>query len=91
MAWVTGAVAIGRVELFGSWRMVRLDRDVKPVFVPSDPTFGGVSQEFPYVRRGFSGNLGGPTYVGAKVNLISQSRGDAMGLAIRPMIRIASA
>jgi len=88
---VTGAVAIGeRFELFGSWRIVRLDRDVIPVFVPEEPTFGGVSQEFPYVRRGFSKTLGGPATVGGKWSLISQSRGDAMSLAPRVMVKFPS-
>ena len=88
---LTGAVGIGdRLELFGSWRIVRLDRDVRPVFVPSDPEFGGVSQEYPYLRRGWSENLGGPIIVGGKVSLISQSRGDAMSLAPRIMVKFPS-
>ena len=88
---VTGAVGIGdRFELFGSWRLVRLDRDVVPTFVPDDPTFGGVSQEFPYVRRGWSKTLGGPATVGGKFNLISQSRGDAMSLAPRVIVKFPS-
>ncbi|HUQ02916.1 MAG TPA: hypothetical protein VM261_10495 [Kofleriaceae bacterium] len=87
----TGAVALGsRAELFGSWRTVRLDRDVRPVFVPSEPEFGGVSQEFPYLRRGWSKTLGGPVIVGAKYSLISQSRGDAMSLAPRVMVKFPS-
>ena len=88
---ITGAVGItDRFELFGSWRLVRLDRDVRPTFVPTEPVFGGVSQEFPYVRRGWSKTLGGPTYVGAKLNLISQSRGDAMSVAPRVMVKFPS-
>lgn len=85
---VTGAVGIAdRVELFASWRIIRLDRDVRPVFVPAEPTFGGVSQEYPYVRRGWSKTLGGPIVVGGKWSLISQSRGDAMSLAPRVMVK----
>ena len=88
---ITGAVGItDRFELFGSWRLVRLDRDVRPTFVPSEPVFGGVSQDFPYVRRGWSKTLGGPTVVGAKWNLISQSRGDAMSIAPRLMVKFPS-
>jgi len=86
---LTGAIGLGdRAEVFVSWRIVRLDRDVRPVFVPSEPEFGGVSQEYPYLRRGFSGNLGGPIYIGGKYSLISQSRGDAMSLAPRIMVRV---
>jgi peptidoglycan-associated lipoprotein len=88
---ITGAFGItDRFELFGSWRMRRLDRDQRPVFVPSEPVFGGVAQEFPYMRRGFSDNLGGPTIVGGKWNLISQSRGDAMSVAPRIMVKFPS-
>ena len=88
---LTGAVGFGdRFELFGSWRTVRLDRDVRPVFVPSEPEFGGVSQEFPYVRRGWSKTLGGPIEVGGKYNLVSQSRGDALSLAPRVMVKFPS-
>jgi peptidoglycan-associated lipoprotein len=88
---VTGAVALGdRFELFGSWRLSRFDRDVRPVFVPSEPEFGGVSQEYPYLRRGFSDTLGGPVVVGGKLSLISQSRGDAMSVAPRVMVKFPS-
>jgi peptidoglycan-associated lipoprotein len=88
---VTGAFGItDRLELFGSWRLVRIDRDIRPVFVPSDPEFGGVSQEFPYVRRGWSKTLGGPAVVGVKWNLISQSRGDALSLAPRFAVKFPS-
>ncbi len=88
---VTGAVGIGdRFELFGSWRTVRLDRDVRPTFVPGEPAFGGVSQEYPYLRRGWSKTLGGPVIVGGKYSLISQSRGDALALAPRVMVKFPS-
>ena len=88
---VTGAFALGdRFELFGSWRTVRLDRDVRPVFVPTEPVFGGVSQEYPYVRRGWSKTLGGPIIVGGKFGLMSQSRGDSMSLAPRVMVKFPS-
>jgi outer membrane protein OmpA-like peptidoglycan-associated protein len=87
----TAAVALGdRVELFGSWRTVRLDRDVRPVFVPSEAEFGGVSQEYPYLRRGWSKTLGGPVILGGKYNLISQSRGDALSLAPRILVKFPS-
>jgi peptidoglycan-associated lipoprotein len=75
------------LEVFGSWRTVRLDRDVRPTFIPGNPEFGGVSQEYPYLRRGWSDTLGGPIYAGLKYGLLSQSRGDAMSLAPRVMIK----
>jgi outer membrane protein OmpA-like peptidoglycan-associated protein len=88
---ITGAVGIGdRFEVFGSWRTVRLDRDVIPTFVPEQPEFGGVSQEYPYVRRSWSKTLGGPIIVGGKWSLISQSRGDAFSLAPRIAVKFPS-
>ena len=88
---LTGAIGIGdRFELFGSWRIIRLDRDVVPTFVGTEPTFGGVSQEFPYLRRGWSKTLGGPFVAGGKWSVISQSRGDAMSLAPRVMVKFPS-
>jgi peptidoglycan-associated lipoprotein len=85
---LTGAVGLwNRLEIFGSWRTVRLDRDVRPTFVPTEPVFGGVSQEYPYVRRGWSKTLGGPIILGGKYNLVSQSRGDAVSLAPRVMVQ----
>ena len=81
----TAAFGVGdRVELFGSWKVVRLRRGVRnPVYIPSDPAFGGIDQTFPYLRRGWSKTLGGPFVAGAKWSVISQSRGDAMSLAPR--------
>jgi len=80
-----------RVEVFGSWKIVRLRRGVRsPVFVPSDPAFGGVDNNYPYLRRGWSKNLGGSPVIGAKWSLISESRGDAMSLAIRPVFEFPS-
>jgi outer membrane protein OmpA-like peptidoglycan-associated protein len=88
---VTGAFGVtDRFELFGSWRVVRLDRDVRPTFVPNDPVFGGVIQDYPYLRRGWSKTLGGPVTVGGKYNLASQSRGDALSLAPRVMVEFPS-
>ncbi|MET0215214.1 MAG: OmpA family protein [Vicinamibacterales bacterium] len=85
---LTGAVGLwNRLEIFGSWRTVRLDRDVRPTFVPTEPVFGGVSQEYPYVRRGWSKTLGGPIILGGKYNLVSQSRGDSVSLAPRVMVQ----
>jgi peptidoglycan-associated lipoprotein len=86
---ITGAVGIGgRAEVFGSWGLVRLDRDTRPLFQTDDPVYGGIVQEYPYLRRGWSKTLGGPLYVGAKYSLISQSRGDAMSLAPRIVVKI---
>jgi len=77
-----------RFEVFGSFKVIRLDRDLRPVFQTDDPIYGGILQDYPYLRRGFSKTIGGPTIVGGKYNLISQSRGDAISLAPRVMARL---
>ena len=84
---VTGAYGIGnRFELFGSWHSVRYDRDLRPLFDPNNPKFGGVTSDFPFVRSGWS-NLGGPLIVGGKWSLIQQGRGDVMSFGPRLMIQ----
>jgi peptidoglycan-associated lipoprotein len=85
---VTGAFGLtDRLEVFASWRTVNIDRDVRPTFVPLEAEYGGVSHEYPYIRRGWSKTLGGPIYAGAKFNLLSQGREDALGLAVRGMMK----
>ena len=82
----TGAIGIAdRFELFGSWRLVRTDKDVKPQF--SDPNYGGVIYDQPFVRRGWSGNIAGPLIVGAKWALLQQGRGDALSFGPRVMVK----
>jgi peptidoglycan-associated lipoprotein len=82
----TGAIGIkDRFELFGSWRFVRIDRDVRPLF--SDPSFGGVQHEQPFVREGWTGNMAGPLIIGGKWAVIQQGRGDALSLAPRVMVK----
>jgi peptidoglycan-associated lipoprotein len=88
---VTGAFGLtDRLEVFASWRTVNIDRDVRPTFVPLEAEYGGVSHEYPYIRRGWSKTLGGPIYAGAKFNLLSQGREDALGLAVRGMMKFPS-
>jgi outer membrane protein OmpA-like peptidoglycan-associated protein len=83
---IGGTLAVGvgdRLELFGSWSVVRLDRDVRPLFAAGDPDHDGLTNEFPHLRSGWSGNASGPLTVGAKWNLRSQSRQDGLALAPR--------
>ena len=87
---ITGAIGLGRAELFGSWRVGRFLRNVQPVFVPSDTEFGGVANEFPYHRDHWSKTLGEPIVIGAKFGLLSQSRGNGMSLAPRVMLKFPS-
>jgi len=84
---VTGAYGIGnRFELFGSWHWVRYDRDLRPLFDPSNPKFGGVTSDFPFVRSGWTTD-GGPLIVGGKWSLIQQGRGDVMSFGPRVTVQ----
>jgi peptidoglycan-associated lipoprotein len=84
---ITAAVGVGdRAEVFGSWHVVRLHRDLQPVFIPSNELFGGLDNDFPFVRQRWSKTLGGPLTLGGKYNFVSQSRGDALGLALRGVL-----
>jgi peptidoglycan-associated lipoprotein len=80
-----------RVEVFGSWKVVRLRRGVRdPIFVPGDTTFGGVDQNFPYMASAWSKNRGGAPVIGAKWSIISESRNAGMSLALRPVLEFPS-
>ncbi len=84
---LTGARGFGdHVELFASWRLVRLSRNTQPFFVPGVEAFGGVQQDYPYLRSSWSQTLGGPLTIGGKWGIISQGRGDAMSFATRATI-----
>jgi len=83
---LTGGFGVSdRIELFGSWKVVRARRAVRtPVFNQADTaSLAGIDQNFPYLRRGWSKTLGGPIVIGAKWGLLSESRGDRMSLAPR--------
>jgi peptidoglycan-associated lipoprotein len=80
---ITGAFGFARGEVFGSWGIMRVKRDVQFPLFTSDPKFGGVVDEVPFQRRSWSKNIGSPLELGAKYSLLSQSRGDSMSLAPR--------
>ena len=65
-----GIGAGDRAEIFGAWTLVRrIDRDVRPLFVSTEPVAGGVVNEHPFVRQGWSDNQLGDLWLGAKINL----------------------
>ena len=81
-----------RAEIFGAWTLVRrIDRDVRPLFVPTDQTAGGLVNEAPFVRQGWSDNQLGDFWLGAKVNLTSQWRQQPAAVAVRGMIKLPTA
>ena len=81
-----------RAEFFGAWTLVRrIDRDVRPLFVGDQPVAGGVVNEHPFVRQGWSDNQLGDLWLGAKVNLTSQWRQQPAAFALRGMIKVPTA
>ncbi len=81
-----------RAEVFGAWTLVRrIDRDVRPIFLPSQPEAGGVVNDYPFVRQGWSDNQLGDLWLGTKVNLLSEGRQQPVALALRGMVKIPTA
>jgi peptidoglycan-associated lipoprotein len=87
-----GIGAGDRAEIFGAWTLVRrIDRDVRPLFVSTEPIAGGVVNEHPFVRQGWSDNQLGDLWLGAKINLTSQWRQQPAAFALRGMIKVPTA
>ena len=85
---VTAAIGLTeRFELFGSYRVVGLDRDVRPLFT-TPAELGGVAVGYPFADRGFSGWKSGPLAIGGKYSLLSQSRGAGLSLAPRVLVEL---
>ena len=92
---VTFGVGVAdRVELFGAMTAVtRIDRDARPLFFsgPDGRRGGGVVNEHPFVRDGWSGNQLGDLWLGAKINLTSQHRQAPAAVALRGMLKLPTA
>jgi outer membrane protein OmpA-like peptidoglycan-associated protein len=81
-----------RFELFGSFTPVtRIDRDLRPLFNPALPRAGGVVNEYPLVKDGWSGNQLGDLWLGAKFTLASQHRQQPIAFAIRGLAKLPTA
>ena len=95
VAYYPGTLAIGagpRTEVFGAVRAVTsIDRDTRPLFAPANTPIGGVVNEYPFVREGWTGNNFGDAYVGAKINLISEHRRQPMAMAFRGTVKLPTA
>jgi peptidoglycan-associated lipoprotein len=87
---VTFGVGLGdRAEIFGAWSLIRrIDRDSRPIFIPGQDEPGGLLNEYPFVRQGWSDNQIGDFWVGAKVNLLSEYRQHAAALAVRGLLKL---
>src|SRR4030095_9857282 len=78
-----------RLEIFGSFRVdTRIDHDRAPIFGPTDRTFGGLVNDHPYVRTGWSGDNVGDLLVGVKVNLMSEWRQQPVAMAVRGLLKL---
>ncbi|HEY6508873.1 MAG TPA: hypothetical protein VIY56_12725, partial [Vicinamibacterales bacterium] len=81
-----------RVEIFGSWTLVRrIDRDVRPIFRPTNTQVGGLVNQYPFVSGGWSGNQLGDLWLGGKFNLMSEYQQKPMALAVRAMVKLPTA
>jgi len=79
----------GRTEIFGAIRMItRIDRDTRPIFGFGGEEFGGVDNNYPFVKEGWIGNEFGDTFLGAKFSLMSESRQHPVAVALRGMIKL---
>jgi outer membrane protein OmpA-like peptidoglycan-associated protein len=77
-----------RAEVFGSLLAdTRIDRDLRPLFV-SDPAFGGFIDRYPLANKSWSGDNLGDFYLGAKINLWSESRQNPAAIAVRGIAKL---
>src|SRR3954469_8690921 len=90
---VTAGIGLAdRAEIFGAFTVVRrIDRDVRPVFVTTQPRAGGLVNEYPFVRQGWSDSQLGDFTIGAKVNLLSEWRQKPVRLAVRGQVKLPTA
>jgi hypothetical protein len=80
-----------RAEIFGSFLVdTRIDRDVRRLFV-NDPTYGGFVDRYPLVKTPWTGDNLGDFYVGAKVNLWSESQQKPAAIAVRGIVKLPTA
>jgi outer membrane protein OmpA-like peptidoglycan-associated protein len=85
-----GTFAVGirdRAEIFGSFLFdTRVERDLRPIFI-ADRKVGGIVDRYPRANSGWSGDNLGDLYIGAKVNLRSEARQNALALAVRGIVK----
>src|SRR5713101_363454 len=87
----TFGVGVGdRAEIFGAFLFdTRIDRDTYPLFI-NDSSFGGVIDRYPRVNQHWTGDNVGDFYLGAKINLWSESRQNPAAIALRGMVKVPS-
>src|SRR5438876_6927932 len=102
--WIQGYTNVGdfagtfgvgikdRAEIFGSFLFdTRIDRDVVPLFLVNNSAFGGIVDRYPRVTQAWTGDNIGDFYVGAKVNLWSESRQKPAAIAVRGLVKLPTA
>ena len=62
-----------------------------PIFVPTNPTAGGILNDYPYVRKDWNGDSLGDMLVGVKVNLMSEWQQQPAAIAIRGIAKLPTA
>jgi outer membrane protein OmpA-like peptidoglycan-associated protein len=87
-----GTFAIGfrdRAEIFGSFLFdTRIDRDVRPLFIPNNSEFGGIADRYPRVTEYWTGDNVGDFYLGAKVNFWSEYQQKPAAIAARVLFKL---
>src|SRR5262245_31200176 len=87
-----GTFAFGikdRAEIFGSFLFdTRIDRDVRPLFIPNNSQFGGVLDRYPRVTEPWTGDNIGDFYVGAKINFMSEYQQKPAAVAARVLFKL---
>jgi hypothetical protein len=99
--WVQGYTNVGdfagtfgigikdRAEIFGSFLFdTRIDRDVRPLFIVNNPTFGGVIDRYPRVNQYWTGDNVGDFYVGEKWNLWYEYQQKPAAIALRGIVKL---
>ncbi len=88
---ITFGAGLGeRVELFGAVTAVnRIDRDLRPLFTVPDG--GGVVNDYPFVRDGWTGNQFGDVWIGGKFNVMSEYRQAPAAFAFRGLVKLPTA
>src|SRR5215471_10876998 len=86
---VTFAAGIAdRAEIFASVVLIsRVDRNIRPLFVPSIPGAGGTVPQNPLMAQSWSGNQFGDIWFGTKINLTSEYHQQPAAFALRPMVK----
>src|SRR5262245_48846448 len=76
-----------RLELFGSFLFdTRIDRDLRPLFT-SDTKVGGIIDRYPFNNTTWTGDNVGDLYLGAKINVMSESRQRPAAAAVRVIVK----